>query len=213
MAIRVTTLSFGIVFGIIAIGGIFVTVDQSDWLPAEGRVLSTVETCTMKATERGVLSKTTFTQEISCSDVLAFEAMHADKSWTVTHNYQGEVLVSRAGVDTTVEMKLPGKAKPVVGDTLRLMQDPADPTQVTTASNAYWGPIAFSVVGALALLFTWLGLGAPLPSRRVRDEADFGLEMRPAPAYTPPAPAPVVADVSRVRRDLAPRKTFGRRGA
>ncbi len=182
---------------------------EGSWLPAQGRILSIVESCMLKATEYDILTKTRYSKELPCELVDAFKAVHADKTWSVSHIYSGAVEVERADATSTIEMSLHyiKNTPPAVGDILALRQNPADPTQVSYENRSATYPKLIAIAGAVAVPLLWLGLGAPWPRRRGVEEFD---ELEPV--YAPSAAAPVVADVSRFRRDLPARKPFGRRG-
>ena len=180
----------------------------------------------MKATERGFMTKTTYTATIDCDLVEAYEAYHNDKSWSVTHVFTGSLKVTSAtGKATTVSLKLPrvqGR-DPARGDVVALVQDPKNPANVELASTAASFPIMTAGFGVVGLLLVWLGIGAPRPRRREVEEMP---QMDRVPAYEPQQPAyqqaqpsyqPAVTDYSRARTTQvvvsSPRRTFGKRGA
>jgi hypothetical protein len=232
VAIRLKTLAAGVVLAAIALVNSGKVADQSGWAEAQGKVQSVTEQCDMKATERGVMTKTTYTATIDCDLVEAYEAYHNDKSWSVTHVFTGSLKVTSATAKaTTVSLKLPrveGR-DPARGDVVALVQDPKDPANVELASSAASFPIITAGFGIVGVLLVWLGIGAPRPRRReVEDmpQMDRGAEYatRAAPAYEPQQPAyqqaqpqPAVTDYSRARTSQqvvsSPRRVFGKRGA
>lgn len=223
MGIHVKTLAFGLVFGAVAVMAATTMADQSTWTKVEGKVLGVTKLCRMEATERGVMTKTTFSAEIDCEGVPYFEALHSDKSWRSTEIYKGSVRVTGGGPTATMELPLTASKgrEPARGDILSLIRDPDDPQKVV-APTPEGMPIVSLVLGLMGALFTWMGLGAPFPRRSApRIEIPEPLQPQPAYAYATqpaqPAYQPAVTDYSRARTAQSvlsgARKPFGRRGA
>jgi hypothetical protein len=225
MRIHIKTTAFGLVLIAIGIGGVGIVSERSSWHEGTATVQRVTKQCEMTATERHVVTKTTYTATIDCDDVEVFELVNADKTWRVAPVYTGEIRVARDGTTTEAEMKLTASKdhEPTRGDTFAVLQDPNNPEKVAMVGDLSNNPFFAGGFGVAGDFLCWLGFGLPgLPRRKAEEpvEAQAAPEPAVAYAYAPspqPANQPAVTDYSRARISQqaisSPRKSFGKRGA
>lgn len=172
---------FGVVIGVSGF-------NRGSWVQVPATVAEVTTECHMEATERGVLSKTTYTKTIACEDVELFKAIHADKTWSKT-----EYVVTKLDVagpqpaQATLEVRRSDKPLPKSGQQVEVLQNPSKPERVVELGT----PGREMRDGSLAIVFGMLLLGIYFWNRR---RVAAGLEQEqfhePAPlAQTAAAPA------------------------
>lgn len=211
---RIPLFSFGIVGMIIGVGGLLDVATKQNWPVLEARVLSVDVSCEMKATERGILSKTTSTATVPCDGVDLFKAMYPDQTWQVHTKYMGLLRLGAAGPTADLLLYKVDGRPPEAGDIVSVVQNPAKPSQIALASSrSLSNGLLFAGVGAVgALLFV-----LPLLGRRRRTDTAHEMPAPTAPEHSSRSYAepPRYAEPTPAPRQPAPaqqtRRTFGRR--
>lgn len=183
-------------------------VERSGWHRSDGKITAIDVQCAMRASK----DDRVYTKDIPCELVDAFKLLHADKTWTAKEKYNATVAF--AGIDgapATAQMKLyasNGKA-PAVGDTLPVLQNPKDLTEVIRPEGI--GSVFMTLAaGAIGCAIVYFVFGRRLLKRKTiapaRDEPGQATDrMKKADARTS-APAPLI-----VRAGTRQAQGFGRK--
>ena len=220
---QVRNATFGGILLLVSGGMLFMQMSRSSWPEVEAKVSSVALTCMMKATERGVLTKTTSTAEIDCDDVESFKRFYPDLSWTTTERFAAVLSIRNGGTVTKATMDLQrvdGRA-PHAGDVITVIQDPKRPTTVAKAGQSGMNFSISAVTGALGLLLLYLAFRKPKP--KPLDAATIALAHEIVAAAAAQQQGPVLATATAAGaaayRPSNPdpiqpgRRAFGRRGA
>jgi hypothetical protein len=156
-------LTFGagaMLFGALIGGSGF---NRGSWVQVPATVVDVATECHMEATERGVVSKTTYTKTIACEDVELFKAIHADKTWSTS-----EYVVTKLDVggskpaEATLSVRRSDKPLPKPSQQMQVLQNPSSPERVVELGT----PGREMRDGSLAILFGVALLGVYFWNRR-----------------------------------------------
>lgn len=209
-------------------------IKKSGWPEAPAEVLAVNVECDMESTAHKIVYKTVSTATIPCDLVEAFKTVHADKEWKVTQKFTGTLRVGTGAgaVETTMDLNKNGAREPQVGDTLTVVQNPANPTQIEPTGMT--GTRITIVVGAglLGALFLFIAFRGSRPAAARATTASFADDAAGAderarkadamiaaalakqgamPGQSAPAGRMAAAEQARQARYAGPRTSFGRR--
>ncbi len=120
-------------------------VQHSGWHHAEAKIISLAAQCAVRTGK----DDSVYAKDIACEQVDAFKLTHADRTWTVKQTYNATIAFE--GVDGPLlitQMKLyPSDGKsPAVGDTLPVLQNPQDRTEIITPPD--WLTVTLMILAA-----------------------------------------------------------------
>lgn len=144
-------------------GGAITMMKQSNWHQSQARIVAITLECGMRARQGDYV----YTKDLPCEMVETFKLVHADKTWSVTERYKSTVQFAGAdGAQAKADMTLYARdgRKPQVGDTLVVLQNPQDSSQVERAETAGMTlliKIGAGMLGAAILVFLFRGKPAP----------------------------------------------------
>jgi hypothetical protein len=181
---------------------------KQSWTPLEAKVLSVDVECEMEATERGILTKTTSKAVIECDQVQRFKALYPDKTWRMHTKYIGLLQYGAGRQTASLLLSAKNGKPPAAGDLITVVQNPADPSEITHASRRGTSNLLLGGgIGAFGLLL----IALPHLRRRPKLATEFETA-RFSYAEAPAArPAPVVRPAPPASSN-GRRTTFGRRG-
>jgi hypothetical protein len=151
----------------------FQAAEKSGWSRAQAVITSVTAECAMKSTERHIGYKTISEATVPCDMADAFEAYHADKSWTRTETFKAELRVTGAGgetVETKLDLSRDGGRAWQRGDRLVVLQNPVAPLDVAKGDTAgVNGQIAIGsgIIGAILLAVAFVGMGKGKQQKQV----------------------------------------------
>ena len=139
-------------------------IKKSSWPQAPAEILAVNVECDMKSTAHKIVYKTVSTATIPCELVEAFKTVHADKEWKVTQKFTGTLRVGTGAdaVEATMDLNKSGGREPQVGDTLTVVQNPTNPTQIEPAGmtgTRLTIVVGSGLLGSLLLFIAFRGSG------------------------------------------------------
>lgn len=160
---------------LIAIFGGKDIIKKSGWPQAPAEILAVNVECDMESTAHKIVYKTVSTATIPCELVDAFKTVHADKEWKVTQKFTGTLRVGTGAdaVEATMDLNKNGGREPQVGDTLTVVQNPANPTQIEPTGMT--GTLITIVVGAglLGALLLFIAFRGSRPAQARATTSNF----------------------------------------
>jgi hypothetical protein len=209
-------------------------IKKSSWPEAPAEILAVNVECNMESTAHKIVYKTVSTATIPCELVDAFKTVHADKEWKVSQKFTGTLRVGTGAdaVEATMDLNKNGAREPQVGDTLTVIQNPANPTQIEPTGMT--GTRLAIVIGAglLGALLLFIAFRGSRPAQARATTANFAddaagdaerarkadamiaaalVNQGAMPGQGAPAGRMAAAEQARQARYAGPRTSFGRR--